>query len=477
MRTNRSRWLALVCLALCVTGTFAFAVNATVTQGTLCTSPGSAPIKDSDLATWIGGINNSAQKLLVLTECFGGNTASAFAGQANTAVISATIPGQKAQYGGYDSGASAALKPGAANTGATVHAGGVAAKSAKETPSQLGDGNGGTPNTGNLNPANFSLAPVDPVNGPIKSRHVVIYAGQPGGPNNNDVNQATTIANAFGNANPGMGTAGAAGTTVTTVGDAGMGAWNKPGTAAGLKSAIDAAKTAINGSADPSKEQFLLYVTDHGDMNQTQKRTVTFTPGVRKALTDTTDTSNNPSTNSSLQCFQTSQFTNPGETPLQVLTSATSSGGFNVTVDLSNDTDANGSAGNNMPLSLSGLSSVFSSWVLDAVIQTGPNAGTDVTLTNPIIEPFDLDGDTTIGDTPDEGVTLEFPVAPSMMVSSFFDVFTELDLTTGSSTPSSGSWNVGDPSQDTGEIPEDLPEPASLGVLGLGLAALLRRRK
>jgi hypothetical protein len=64
-----------------------------------------ASVPAPDVATWITmNVPAASKSLVVLTECYGGNAASAF-GAANTAVVSATSPFQLAQYGGFDSGA------------------------------------------------------------------------------------------------------------------------------------------------------------------------------------------------------------------------------------------------------------------------------------------------------------------------------------------------------------------------------------
>src|SRR5437667_5618118 len=70
-------------------------------RGTVSTSSG-ASIYDDDLANWIDqSIPVSSNRLLVMTQCFGGNSELAFAGKANTAVISATTTDQTSKYGGY----------------------------------------------------------------------------------------------------------------------------------------------------------------------------------------------------------------------------------------------------------------------------------------------------------------------------------------------------------------------------------------
>lgn len=218
---------AFLAAAIVVGVSRAWAANpSAVQEGTLLIN-GYGDIGATDLNTWINNaIPSSSQRLIILTECFGGNTAQAFANQTNTAVISATSPGQLGYYGTYAVGATGALTAGAANTGQTV----ADAANATASPST-------TPSTGGgLAPASFSLAPVTAF-GPIESRHILIYSGLPGGPNNNDVNERNTIINNF---------ASDPATTVYTVGGDGTNGWNQPGTAAGLQATLKTIGNNIN---------------------------------------------------------------------------------------------------------------------------------------------------------------------------------------------------------------------------------------
>jgi hypothetical protein len=78
---------------------------------------------------------------------------------------------------------------------------------------------------------------------------------------------------------------------------------------------------------------------------------------------------------------------------------------------------------------------------------------------------------TIIRESPTRAGTGEFdmaPVAGGFMISSFFDVFTELSLDGGQ------SWAA----QTNGPTRmEGLPEPATLSLLALGGLAMLRRRQ
>jgi hypothetical protein len=96
----------------------------------------------------------------------------------------------------------------------------------------------------------------------VQGRQVLVYAGQPGGPNNNDVNQLTSIQTNFKaetGAKPPL-------TTVSSIGDNANAPWQNPGDAYDLQNQIQMAGSAISGAANPNKQQFLLYVTDHGGL-------------------------------------------------------------------------------------------------------------------------------------------------------------------------------------------------------------------
>lgn len=207
----------------------------TIPHGTLATSSGPS-IYDFQVRQLIDQYiptNKAQSSLLIFTQCFGGDMVDDFAGRANTAVLSATSPGQKAYYNGYDDDAAKALTPGAGRTSDDVHKAGVAGKNNKETPTQSGDP--------------VSLEPVTE-NGTIRSRHVLVYAGRPNGV---DEQIRQTIENNF---------AGQPNTTVTTVGKDGTGGWDHPGTLEGLRKGLEEIGKMMNPN-----EQFIFFVTDHGD--------------------------------------------------------------------------------------------------------------------------------------------------------------------------------------------------------------------
>jgi hypothetical protein len=213
--------------------------SAVVTKGTLSTQAGPS-IFDTQLRDLLDAhipVGNAHSTLLVLTECYGGDKMDDFAGRANTTTLSATSPGQTALYGGYHDDAAKALKAGVGRTSDTVHDAGVAGKKGHEMPLKQGPG-------ASLEPTNAA--------GPIKSRHVLVYSGLTNNPL--DVADRNSIQANF---------AGDANTTVTTVGGPGGGGWNHPGTFNGLRDALKAIGMNMNAN-----EQFILFVTDHGDLNR-----------------------------------------------------------------------------------------------------------------------------------------------------------------------------------------------------------------
>lgn len=250
MKPCRFRTLFLTAMTLAFAGS-ALAVAAGT--GSLVTSDnkGISGKRVRELLDTYIPTNNAHSTLVVLTQCYGGDMVDSLAnGRANTAVISATSAGQKAQYGGYDDDAAGALKPGATTTSDDVHQAGTDGKHSTETPSKAG--------------AAVSLEPVDTVNGPIKSRHVLVYAGKPDIGTTQDSSQRDKIKSNF---------AGQPGTSVTTVGGDGTGGWDHPGTEAGLKAALAAIKAQMNAD-----EQFILFVTDHGDKDATDVAAVETPP-------------------------------------------------------------------------------------------------------------------------------------------------------------------------------------------------------
>lgn len=268
------------------------------TSGFLSTSGGAAQISSSDLFFQIDRyIPREAPKLLIFAQCFGGNMAlhSLIRNMPNTTILSATTPNQEAHYGGYHDDAARGLKPEAGRTASTVHEEASIGKSTiipkdpSDTspdpvdPTQLKElfhKYAELPRiSGTVPPEQFSLEPVTST-GAVRSRHIVIYAGRPDSktefvlrhgthtiPTSPPVGTKERFSDAADRDQIRQNFPADATTTVSAVGgEKGDAGWDHPGTLDGLHKAIKEAGAAIEAAADPSKEQFILFVTDHGEI-------------------------------------------------------------------------------------------------------------------------------------------------------------------------------------------------------------------
>lgn len=367
-------------------------------RGALCTSKGDY-ISDNKLDQFIDSfIPPQCKRLLVFTQCYGGDCAKRFSGKTNTAVASATSPGQQAEYGGYDDDSAAALKPGAGRTGQDVHNAGVAGKDSSETPST----------GGGLALAGFSLAP--PAAGTdVESRHIVVYAGIPSTNASLDIAQRDKIKNNF---------SGQPNTSVVTVGGKpGEAGWQHPGSAKGLRDAIRSAGQAITNSPNPAKEQFILYVTDHGDLQKVTSVTTPVPPAASTKLTN-------------LVAAAAAALAGPFPHP-----------GFSITVDLP----------------------VIAHPTLDPYTPFFPDGSWRLVLTPENEPPVELvafeelyiefDNDLIEESEADEGVRLFFELDPEVWVESFFDVTYDVEIFNDSGF----EVFVREFAQDTGAVPKRMP--------------------
>lgn len=248
----------------------------------------------SELSTWLNAhIPAAAKKLLVLTECYGGSIAlsSEFRNAPNTIVLSATVPNQTAKYGGYHDDAARALRPGEGRTSKDVHETATRGIATSWSPAihglavdkrTLRESGEWPVFSGGLAMEDFSLASVTN-GGAVQSRHIIIYMGHPEA-RTSIVEQieGVTIPNPGGNPTTISDNAdrdaikaafsGERNTTVRTVGgeadpanpEVGVNGWDLPGDQEGLLKAIIEAGGAISNSPNPSAEQFILFVGDHG---------------------------------------------------------------------------------------------------------------------------------------------------------------------------------------------------------------------
>jgi|GEM_PF-6539771 len=233
--------------SLCVSAGQAVQAQVAVTDGTLpVTAPGEPPIFDDELAEMIRRlIPQCSKKLMMFTQCYGGNFLDQFEGDPNTATTSADEPGDESIYGGYHDDAARGLKSGPGRTAKDAHDAGTAGKAASESP-QSGGGLGLT---------DFPLDPVG-TNG-VCSRHILVYAGIP--EPMDDADRDAIKANF-----PDDGVT----QTVHTVGGNGAAdGYDKPASHKGMEDAMKEIGDLIRNAENPCCEQFILFVTDHGDIH------------------------------------------------------------------------------------------------------------------------------------------------------------------------------------------------------------------
>ena len=206
---------------------------------TLVTGDGGEGIFDWQLRSLINRSigSNYASKILAFTQCYGGDAKNHLAVGRDTTVLAASAPGEVSYYNGYHRGLAQALAPG--TTTDAAHQAGVAHKDSLEAPSKIGP--------------NQSIG----VGGDIHSCHVLVWAGKPASLDWDDVED---IRNNF---------AGQPNTTVTVLaGDGsdpdGSGDIEAPDGAATFNDLRQALKDIATKMAPD--EQFILFVTDHGNI-------------------------------------------------------------------------------------------------------------------------------------------------------------------------------------------------------------------
>jgi hypothetical protein len=454
-------------------------------EGTLSSYSGGQSIH----ALWLKqlldtNIPPDAAKLMIFTQCYGGNIAfsSYFRDAANTAIASATSPNQTGKYGGYHDDAAKALSPGEGKTAFDVHEAATEGRTALE-PNDLG----GEPSktnlflnsewpriAGGLNLADFSLQSTAS-NGPVKSRHIVIYMGSPEAKNIaiqqhgsvsipskigtnavvDDVDDAIRIFNNFKNEpNTTLHTAG--GRPVATNSVFGTNGWQYRGDYWGLARAIQDAGTAIKNSPNPAAEQFILFVGDHGGQGADAAMA---SPAVAAPMSKTGLTTN----------FKPLGLNDPQLG--QLFEEIENQPGFNV-----------GFGGN--PLPPPGNPSPFAliagrvqpflapgSLVLEITNKTGQK----LVLTNFTVEARDLDGNGIVGDSPNEEYQVFFPMEKTLLAGPFGHDLLDITL----ENKSENTLVVTRLSQDSGlvkRLDNSVPIPRFVGVTrqGSNVDALVR---
>ncbi|MGD9688189.1 MAG: hypothetical protein AB7K52_05565 [Phycisphaerales bacterium] len=381
----KTRWMAVLgCLAGITLGGSAMAQLVAAPQATLPTCvAGDGPIYDTEVEAAIRrNIPACAPKLIIMTQCYGGDFLNDFAMSANTTVLTAGQPGAVTYYGGYHDDAARGLRPGAGRTAMDVHTAGTDGKDAREMPKT-----GGT-----VAPGGFSLEPITPTSA-VQSRHVLVYAGKP---NAQDDADRDAIINNF---------AGQMNTTVHTVGA--MGAANgyqRPASHAGLSGALREIGGLIAEAPDPCAEQFIFFVTDHGDIHRVRPNVNSVAPPGQSATVPM------PCMVAGFDCDPTDLLADPmNETSFSFFVPLHDVGIIHNPLD--------------GPLWLPGT------------LQCGLFTGMFGLTVPAHDEHYNDIGSGLVGDQPGEGAWLRFRVPEPVFVESFFDVFVQISLLNQSLLP------------------------------------------
>ena len=340
----------------------------------------------------------ASKRLLIFAQCFGGEFAgSSLFNTANTATTSASAADEEAHYGGYHEDAADGLKPETGRTGQTVHDEGVAGRF------NAGVGYTENPKTGGgLALSGFSLEPITPTS-TVKSRHILIYIGKPDRKVRRDPATGDKVPDAQGKDqfvedvadrdSIASNFSGQPNTTVHSVGGApdpsnptvGTNGWDRPGSFDGLAAALLDIKKEFDKAADPSKEQFILFVGDHGDY-RTARSTNTNVPSTSRSVVAGDFAV--PALTESAQIGLLGDFRN---TPaVEFFVDFT---GFFSPIEY----DINGDY---IPLHMPG----------DFAIDVTPIGGGTTVLLTDFFEEFRDDGSDELGDAPGEGLQFRFAV-------------------------------------------------------------------
>lgn len=433
------------------------------------------------LAMLLGAMPQDVDKLLIFTQCFGGNIARtpSIATLPRTAIASGTSPGEVGFYGGYNDDAARALRPGTGRTGSTVHTAGTAGKYEKESPITAGTKTLGS----------FSLESTR-TSATVTARVIVIYMGKPdtkrewlwtdqngithpapeswvpGSPmppgrtyqqtSINDASDRDAIIRNFANE---------PNTTIISVGDfptangRAKPGWNQPATRRGLYNAIVGASGILQHyAASDLQPQFILYVGDHGNLGRGKAANA----GSRRNTRSVID-----------QSFGAL----PRDPSLreQLLREPNNQPAFSVFLTPF-------PSGTLLPSSQSALNLSNASFRLHL---TSATAAHDLNTSEVVV--FNPDDSAQLGDGPDEGIWIHFNVAEQMFLDDLTGVTLKLELTNDSDldftvteiVQSTGAVSRGHRAPQVGSGGNLLPWLvfAFIGVVLIGVIVFLRLRR
>jgi hypothetical protein len=221
------------------------AVSAQIANGALATQHGGHNvILDSRVAQLIrSNLPECNKKLLVFTQCYGGNFINKFQSDLTIAVASATSEGEKANYNTYDIGAAFGLRPGTGRTGQLMHD--EAIDVAQQNAAGAGIALLGSPAIGGGMPlANFPLQSVSMA--AQQFVHILFYAAQPEQP---DLNAYGIIYEFYPHAD------------IVVVSSGLMQPWTNY---AADEYGLDFALEAIGQRMSSCSHLFIMFVGDHG---------------------------------------------------------------------------------------------------------------------------------------------------------------------------------------------------------------------
>lgn len=362
-KTRSARWiqaagrtLAGMCLAIGAAGTIA---RGDVTHGAFSAeSVIEIPIEDQHLRNLVGyHLPICNPKLLVLTQCYGGDFLDDFAQMQDVAIASATVPGQQSHYNYFDFWAALGMYNQAGRTAQDLYNLASAHSHPLDTPS-IGGG---------LPLANFPMDYVESADRP--KNHILFYAGRP---NDLDVQYYYIILELTWLADVVVVSSGA----LENESD-------YPATYDGLRQAFD----AISGRMTDCSHRFYLFATDHG----TQTFEFDFDLEAPSGTTDVTTPALAP------------------EVALGINGTSDPHTYFVIDVPLE-DTGITVEADGDPPLFAS------NGWSVSIPM---PNPPSPLVLTQFTEMPVELGGDLIVGNDPDEGVRLQFEMIPQNFIDAF----------------------------------------------------------